>query len=160
MKVKVGIPFNMKEKNMKRGRKRKLENEGPNPVDILLGSKVRLRRSLIGMSQEKLAEAIGLTFQQVQKYEKGLNRIGAARLWQISNILQTPISFFYEDINKDNSKSSIAENTTEIEYDLMQRKETVDLIRYYYQIEDPKIAKNVLNLVKSIASSSNDEDKN
>ena len=144
---------------MKRGRKRKDETEGPNPVDIFVGSKVRFRRTLLNMSQEKLATAMGLTFQQVQKYERGLNRISASRLWEIANILKTPISFFFDGAAGDGKKAMrVAEKHNEIEYDPMQRKETVDLIRLYYQIEDPKVAKKVFDLIKSLAK--NDPDAN
>ncbi len=140
---------------MKRGRKRKDENEGPNPIDIHVGSRVRFRRTLLGMSQEKLASAIGLTFQQVQKYERGLNRIGASRLWEISTVLKTPISFFFEEMKNTNT-TKVSEKSEEIEFDPMQRKETVDLIRMYYQIEDPKVAKKVFNLIKSLAEVSSE----
>src|SRR3954464_10767035 len=70
--------------------------KAPNPIDKHVGSRVRMRRMMLSMSQEKLGDALGLTFQQVQKYEKGTNRIGASRLQQISNILQVPVSFFFE----------------------------------------------------------------
>src|SRR3954468_15891485 len=73
----------------------------PNPVDVHVGARVRLRRTLLGMSQEKLGEAIGLTFQQVQKYERGANRIGASRLWDLSRVLDCPMSFFFEDMPAD-----------------------------------------------------------
>ena len=73
-----------------------MSTKAPNPVDKYVGSRVRMRRIMLGMSQEKLGEALGLTFQQVQKYEKGTNRIGASRLQQISGILQVPVSFFFE----------------------------------------------------------------
>ncbi len=143
---------------MKRGRKRKDENEGPNPIDIHVGSRVRFRRTLLSMSQEKLADAIGLTFQQVQKYERGLNRIGASRLWEISRVLKTPISFFFDEM-KDVEKLAIKEKGQEIEYDPMQRKETVELIRLYYQIKDPKVSKKVFSLIKALATSDTEEDK-
>jgi len=70
----------------------------PNPIDVHVGSRVRLRRTLLGMSQEKLGEALGLTFQQVQKYERGVNRIGASRLYHLSQILDVPVSFFFDDM--------------------------------------------------------------
>ena len=72
----------------------------PNPVDIHVGSRVRLRRTLLGLSQEKLGEAVGLTFQQIQKYERGANRIGASRLFEFSRILDVPVSFFFDDMNE------------------------------------------------------------
>src|SRR5215208_5533266 len=73
----------------------------PNPIDVHVGSRVRLRRTLLGMSQEKLGEAIGLTFQQVQKYERGANRIGASRLFDLSRVLDVPVSFFFDDMPAD-----------------------------------------------------------
>src|SRR3982074_632911 len=69
----------------------------PNPVDVHVGSRVRLRRTLLGMSQEKLGEAIGLTFQQVQKYERGAHRTGASRLHELSRVLDVPVGFFFDD---------------------------------------------------------------
>ena len=82
-----------------RGRGRgRTANGKPNPVDIHVGARVRLRRTLLGMSQEKLGEAIGLTFQQVQKYERGANRVGASRLYDLSRVLEVPVSFFFDDM--------------------------------------------------------------
>src|SRR5512141_3123336 len=78
----------------------------PNPVDIHVGSRVRLRRTLLGMSQEKLGEAIGLTFQQVQKYERGANRIGASRLWDLSRVLDCPVSFFFDEMDDETASAS------------------------------------------------------
>src|SRR6201996_7308929 len=78
----------------------------PNPVDVHVGSRVRLRRTLLGMSQEKLGEAIGLTFQQVQKYERGANRIGASRLWDLSRVLDCPMSFFFEEMDEATASAS------------------------------------------------------
>src|SRR6186997_1732132 len=85
-----------------RGRKSsgRMASKGfPNPVDVHVGTRVRLRRTLLGLSQEKLGEAIGLTFQQVQKYERGANRIGASRLWDLSRVLDCPVSFFFDDMD-------------------------------------------------------------
>src|SRR5882762_8525140 len=79
-------------------RRRRQKSDGPNPTDVHVGSRVRLRRTLLGMSQEKLGEAIGLTFQQVQKYERGANRVGASRLYDLSRVLDVPVSFFFDDI--------------------------------------------------------------
>ena len=72
----------------------------PNPIDVHVGNRIRLRRTLLGLSQEKLATLLGLTFQQVQKYERGMNRVGASRLWDIGKVLEVPINFFYEDMDK------------------------------------------------------------
>src|ERR1700748_3815102 len=78
----------------------------PNPVDVHVGSRVRLRRTLLGMSQEKLGEAIGLTFQQVQKYERGANRIGASRLFDLSRVLDVPVSFFFDEMSENAAHQS------------------------------------------------------
>src|ERR1700681_831166 len=88
----------MMELNSENGRKRRQKSERRNPVDVHVGSRVPLRRTLLGMSQEKLGDAIGLTFQQVQKYERGANRIGASRLFDLSRVLDVPVSFFFEDM--------------------------------------------------------------
>src|SRR5581483_4327424 len=81
------------------GRRRRRKSEGPNPIDVHVGARVRLRRTALGMSQEKLGDAIGLTFQQVQKYERGTNRIGASRLYELSRVLEVPVSFFFEELD-------------------------------------------------------------
>ncbi len=130
----------------------------PKPVDLHVGNRLRMRRTLLGLSQEKLGEAIGLTFQQVQKYERGLNRIGASRLWDISKILDVPISFFFEDM--DNTASikhqipyvpGLAEDKAPFNYDPMSKKETIELVRAFYSIKDPAVAKKVLDLLKTLA---------
>ncbi|MCP4395207.1 MAG: helix-turn-helix transcriptional regulator [Alphaproteobacteria bacterium] len=129
----------------------------PNPIDIHVGERVRLRRTLLGMSQEKLGGAIGLTFQQIQKYERGLNRIGASRLWSIAKVLNIPISFFFEDMQDnilgDSAQiSGLAEDSKGLsEVDPMNRKQTLELVRAFYRISDPKAASLLLELVKVIA---------
>ncbi len=130
----------------------------PKPVDLHVGNRLRMRRTLLGLSQEKLGEAIGLTFQQVQKYERGLNRIGASRLWDISKILDVPISFFFEDLdNNATTKNQIpyvpglAEDKAPFNYDPMSKKETIELVRAFYSIKDPSVAKKVLELVKALS---------
>lgn len=124
--------------------------------DVVIGQRLRARRNLLKMSQKKLAEAVGLTFQQVQKYELGVNKISAVRLMDFCNSLNVPITYFYgglADIGGTTPKSlSVAEPAqASLEDDPMVRKETIDLIRAYYQIDDPKIRQNVLKLVKSMA---------
>lgn len=130
----------------------------PDPVDKHVGQRLRVRRSLMGVSQEKLAEAIGLTFQQIQKYERGTNRISAGRLFQFSKILEVPIAYFYEQFEKEPNQSNAAygladneqETLTEFD-DVMRRKETLDLIRVYYSIDDPIMRKDLFKFVKSMA---------
>jgi len=125
----------------------------PNPVDIHVGSRVRLRRTLLGMSQEKLADALGLTFQQVQKYERGANRIGASRLHQLSRILEVPVSFFFEEMGAAPG-AQIAEDGSGFEHDPMTKRETLELVRAYYRIPDEKVRKRIFEMVKAIASAS------
>lgn len=129
----------------------------PNPIDIHVGERVRLRRTLLGMSQEKLGAAIGLTFQQIQKYERGLNRIGSSRLWSISQVLNVPVSFFFEDMDEniigDSAQiSGLSEDKKSlVEIDPMNRKQTLELVRAFYRISDPKAANLILELVKVMA---------
>ncbi|NCT40591.1 MAG: helix-turn-helix transcriptional regulator [Alphaproteobacteria bacterium] len=133
----------------------------PDSVDVHVGQRLRVRRSLLGMSQEKLAEAIGLTFQQIQKYERGVNRVSAGRLFQFSKILDVPIAYFYDQIGGEPAQVSygMSDNDQEAfggEDDVMQRKETIDLVRAYYSIEDPAKRKEMLRFIKSMISTSSD----
>lgn len=129
----------------------------PHPVDVHVGSRVRMRRTLLGMSQEKLGEALGLTFQQVQKYERGANRVGASRLYQISRILDVPVSFFFEEMSGDVPQPSAAplgglgEQEETASFDPMAKRETLELVRAYYRIPDPRVRKRVFELAKAIA---------
>jgi len=130
----------------------------PNPVDVHVGRRVRLRRTLLGLSQEKLGDALGLTFQQIQKYERGTNRIGSSRLYMLSNILDVPISFFFDDMEPATTNGSgLSEgNQTTFEADQLARRESLELVRAYYRIEDPAVRKRVFELVKSIAATGRD----
>src|ERR1700686_1182510 len=94
---------------VKVGRQRRQKSDKPNPTDVHVGARVRLRRTLLGMSQEKLGDAIGLTFQQVQKYERGANRVGASRLFDLSRVLDVPVSFFFDDINPETAPAARGE---------------------------------------------------
>lgn len=121
---------------------------GPDPVDVHVGSRVRLRRTVLGMSQERLADQLGITFQQVQKYENGSNRIGASRLYMIATILNVSVEYFYEGYKSD--ALEVNEEVSEFDRQLNKR-ESIDLIRAYYSIADDKVRKKVLDLVKSMA---------
>ncbi len=128
----------------------------PNPVDVHVGSRVRLRRTMLGMSQEKLGDAIGLTFQQVQKYERGANRIGASRLFELSRVLDVPVSFFFDDMPSEAAlRASRGGYSTEegapIELDPMAKRETLELVRAYYRITDAGVRKKVFELTKAVA---------
>jgi transcriptional regulator with XRE-family HTH domain len=123
----------------------------PHDVDVYVGSRVRLRRSALGLSQDQLGAAIGLSFQQVQKYERGVNRIGASRLYEMGKALKTSISYFFEDFED----SGLAENKDCFyEADPVLKRETIELMRAYHQIKDPKERKKILRLVKSVAEAS------
>ena len=130
----------------------------PNPIDLHVGSRIRLRRNMIGMSQEKLGEHLGITFQQIQKYEKGSNRVGASRLQAISNILSVPVSFFFEDAPGQNSGDSggFAEgDQTNFVVDFLNSAEGLQLNRAFVRIGDPKVRRRIVDLVRSLA----DEDE-
>jgi transcriptional regulator with XRE-family HTH domain len=125
----------------------------PNPVDIHVGSRIRLRRNMLGMSQEKLGENLGITFQQIQKYEKGTNRVGASRLQAIAEILSVPVSFFFEDVPGSESGSGLGEdNSTTFVVDFLNSSEGVQLNRAFARITDSKIRRKVIELVKALAN--------
>jgi transcriptional regulator with XRE-family HTH domain len=119
-----------------------------NPIDAQVGNRVRIRRMLIGMSQEKLGDLLGLTFQQVQKYEKGVNRIGAGRLYEVARILGVPIDFFYEGVAA--QAGGFAEAGPPV-MEFVSSGEGLQLSLAFMKIKDPKVRKRVLDLVKSLA---------
>jgi transcriptional regulator with XRE-family HTH domain len=131
------------------------DEKRPHPIDIHVGGRVRLRRTMLGMSQDKLADSLGLTFQQIQKYEKGVNRVGASRVFEISRILGVPIQFFYDDYNADTGCSyGFAEAGPDdgaAMMELLNSPEGVQLCKHFASINDPKIRKRVLELVKSLS---------
>lgn len=131
----------------------------PSSVDAHVGSRVRLRRMLIGMSQEKLGELLGLTFQQVQKYEKGANRIGASRLYEISHILGVPVSYFFDDVPLGDATvrrtTGHTPSTTDVDagpymMEFVSSAEGFQLVRAFTKITDPRVRKRMLELVKSL----------
>ena len=137
------------------------EKEGrPSPIDVHVGSRIRLRRTLLGMSQERLGEALGLTFQQVQKYERGVNRVGASRLFDLSRVLDVPISFFFDDMPESlantyggqatRRSTGFSEAQDSFSDDASNRRETLELGRAYYRITEPAVRKRVFELIKSM----------
>ncbi|MBY7648984.1 MAG: transcriptional regulator [Candidatus Liberibacter europaeus] len=128
--------------------------KSPNPIDINVGKRIRLRRTILGMSQEKLGESLGITFQQVQKYEKGTNRVGASRLQSISEALDIPISFFFDVAPAVNSEFSSEENSV---IDFLSSPEGLRLNRYFIRIKDVKTRQKIIELLKSIVSIENDK---
>jgi transcriptional regulator with XRE-family HTH domain len=126
-----------------------LTKKAPNPIDRHVGSRVRMRRMLIGMSQEKLGEALGLTFQQVQKYEKGTNRIGASRLHRIGTILGVPIEFFYEGAPHGGGPAGGFSESASSTYvsDFLSTSEGVQLVKAFLAVKDPKIRRKIVELI-------------
>ena len=125
----------------------------PNPTDKHVGSRVRMRRMMLGMSQEKLGDALGLTFQQVQKYEKGTNRIGASRLQQIAHFLQVPVSFFFEgapDLPAGPPGTMEAASPSYIS-DFLASSDGLALTKAFMRIKDPKLRRRIVDLVSQIA---------
>ena len=134
----------------------------PSPIDAHVGSRIRLRRTLMGMSQERLGEALGLTFQQIQKYERGVNRVGASRLFDLSRVLDVSISFFFDDmpeplagLHGTHQVTRAAGGFAEPQdafgaEDSVNRRETAELVRAYYRITDASQRKRVFDLIKSM----------
>ena len=132
------------------------KSNGPHPIDVHVGSRVRLRRNMLSLSQEKLGEAIGLTFQQVQKYERGANRIGASRLMELSRVLDVPVSFFFDETDPVRAPAipmGFEETPQEgFDADPMRKRETQDLIGAYYEIDDAAVRRRLFDLAKSLAA--------
>jgi transcriptional regulator with XRE-family HTH domain len=134
-----------------------IAKKAPNPIDKHVGSRVRMRRMMLGMSQEKLGDALGLTFQQVQKYEKGTNRIGASRLQQISHILQVPVAFFFEGAPNvsppGSSRDSGLHDAPSPAYvsDFLATSDGLALTKAFTRISDSKLRRRIVDLVEQIA---------
>ena len=133
-----------------------MAKKAPNPVDKHVGSRVRMRRMMMSMSQEKLGDALGLTFQQVQKYEKGTNRIGASRLQQISDILQVPVSFFFEgapNLSGHAAAGGMSEAASPAYVsDFLATSDGLALTKAFVQIKDGKLRRRIVDLVEAIVS--------
>lgn len=134
----------------------------PDPIDVHVGVRLRLRRNLLGLSQEKLSKVCGLTFQQIQKYERGVNRMGASRLYQIAKELDVPVSYFFEEMGDEKKVMRPALGFAENDQaplgcaqfegsELLYRREVMELIRAYYKITDIKTRRKVYELIKSMA---------
>jgi transcriptional regulator with XRE-family HTH domain len=130
--------------------------KAPNPIDKHVGSRVRMRRMMLSMSQEKLGDALGLTFQQVQKYEKGTNRIGASRLQQISNILQVPVEFFFEGAphvaGTPRAEGFADAPSPAYVSEFLASSDGLSLTKAFMRISDPKLRRRIVDLVEQIAS--------
>ncbi len=131
----------------------KISPRGPNPIDVHVGSRIRLRRQLMKMSQEKLGDELGVTFQQVQKYERGANRVGASRLYRLSRVLEVPVQFFFEGLGEKSAVSGMAEgDQTPIVYDFIQSSDGVSLAEAFSRIRDARVRRRVLELVRTLAA--------
>ncbi len=136
----------------------------PNPIDVHVGKRLRLRRTLLGMSQERLGELLGLTFQQIQKYERGVNRIGSSRLYELGQILDVPVSFFFDDMvgsrlhgGVNTALPGLAEEAAGFHRNLdgtllLERRETLELVRAYYRITDSQVRKRLFELAKALGN--------
>lgn len=132
--------------------------KGPSEMDATIGVRLRIRRTLLGYSQEKLGRMLGVTFQQVQKYERGANRISASRLHKLSELLSVPISYFYDKGDPLHiemySATSMAENNDQTEYDdgTLTRREILELARAYNRIKDPAMRKRIFEMTKAVSN--------
>jgi transcriptional regulator with XRE-family HTH domain len=130
----------------------------PNPVDMHVGGRVRLRRMMQGMSQEKLGESLGITFQQIQKYEKGTNRIGASRLQHIAQVLEVPVSFFFEDAPGVTNEDGFAESRpAAFVTDFLTSTEGLQLNKAFIRIKDPKVRRRIVELVRAVAGEESED---
>jgi len=141
----------------KRAARPKVSVDGPRPVDVHVGARLRLRRTLLGISQEQLGKSVDLTFQQIQKYERGANRISASRLYEFSQLLDVDVSYFFDDMTKavKNTKGAFAkgvsdQNQVKLEDGSMTRRETLELVRAYYKIRNPSVRKRLYELIRTI----------
>jgi transcriptional regulator with XRE-family HTH domain len=131
--------------------------KSPNPVDRHVGSRVRMRRMLAGMSQERLGSALGITFQQIQKYEKGTNRIGASRLQQIARVLAVPVSYFFEDAPGGADAAGadgFAETGSNYVSDLLATSDGLQLTKAFLRVRDPRVRRRLVELVTALADAS------
>jgi transcriptional regulator with XRE-family HTH domain len=127
-----------------------------NPIDKHVGERVRMRRMLLGMSQERLGEQLGLTFQQVQKYEKGVNRIGASRLFDLAQVLGVPIQFFYENmptsVSGPHTVPGFADRPSDAYVaDFLSSRDSVDLNKAFARIQDPRVRRSIVDMVRAVA---------
>ena len=141
-------------------RRRTIKDDGPDPIDKFVGSRVRARRVGLRISQTKLGDAIGVTFQQVQKYENGTNRIGASNLFKISKTLSVEVAFFFEGLDADEEAAKelagLSEGSqTKFDVDPMSSREAIELMHNYFRVKDENIKKKLSQLVKTMAQTNN-----
>ncbi|MBP2314390.1 helix-turn-helix domain-containing protein [Azospirillum soli] len=139
-------------------------DDAPDAVDVHVGARVRLRRTLLGLSQAALGEALGLTFQQIQKYERGANRISASRLWTMAEVLDVPVSFFFDDMPGNLLQARGHPGATSADApgasaddSVMAKRETLELVRAYYRIANPKVRRQTYDLFKALGNMSGED---
>ena len=123
----------------------------PNPTDIFVGGRVRMRRKMLGLSQEKLGEKLGITFQQIQKYEKGTNRVGASRLQAMADALEVPVSYFFPDSANTGQGSGLQEDGATFMMDFMSTSEGLELSRAFMRIESARVRRKLVELARALA---------
>ena len=135
-------------------------SEPPHPVDVHVGRRLRLRRALMGLSQERLAELVGVTFQQIQKYERGTNRIGSSRLYELARVLAVPVDYFFEGLEEGERRApGLAEPAAEFRHEtpsrpeprIIDRRETLEMVRAFNRIADPLVRRRLFDLAKALA---------
>ena len=131
----------------------------PNPVDVHVGTRVRMRRQVLKMSQEKLGDQLGVTFQQVQKYERGANRVGASRLWKMSQVMEVPVGFFFDGLGEVGAVTEFAEDDQlPIVYDFINSTDGVNLAKAVSQIKNKAVRRQILELARSLAKDAEADD--
>jgi len=126
----------------------------PDPIDVHVGKRVRKRRTFLGKSQTNIGEALGLTFQQIQKYERGANRIGSSRLLKLSKLLKVPVVYFFEEMPDQLRRDALSfkgEKPEPFDQNQLSTDETLELVRSYYKIKNPKVRKRIFEFIKSVA---------
>lgn len=138
-------------------------SDNPHPVDIHVGQRLRLKRTILGKSQESIGKEIGVTFQQIQKYERGINRMGASRLYDFAKALGVPVAYFFEGfgdyVQPGAAELGMAEpDATAFEHDQsINNRETLDVMRAFYRIKNPAVRKKIIDLIKAFADETGDE---
>lgn len=132
------------------------DRDGPNPVDRHVGLRIRMRRKELGISQEKLAESVGLTFQQIQKYERATNRVSASKLWDIARALRTSVSYFYEGLGGQGSPVRTPDEPTQ---DFLLTAEGLDLASSFPRIQQPRVRRKLVELVRTMADEQDSRDR-
>ena len=139
-------------------RQKRRTKGGATAIDAHVGNRLRQRRVLLGMSQENLGLAVGLTFQQIQKYERGANRIGASRLYEFSKVLDVPVGYFFDELPDEalspymRKLSHEAPDKANVEQALMTRREILELVRVYDKVRDPRVRKSILYFVRAVSA--------